>query len=111
MTAKSIFLTFSLGDNDFSSHMLDAAQWIHTQFGHETLLSIDDQAFKTAMVDLILGFQGARNAMLGREPPRAELRHYLMVADVLRTREAAERDCDSGAVTILVCPSPHIWLH
>jgi hypothetical protein len=113
MSKPHRFVTYRLCDNDFSQHMLRAAEWLVEFFGKEALATYDDDKFRLAMASHMAGESLARAHFDGhlRDGDSLQQRfEYLAKARILRGKEAADEDCDCGAVSIDTSTG-YIWIH
>lgn len=109
------FVTFRLGDNDFSNSMLLAMEFMNQQYSN-TLQNGDLETIKKMMVTLILSYSLVHNLSYGAKYSDDHIKdisrylEYFNNATVTDDKESTQWDCDYGSVSIDLHLGT-IWTH
>jgi hypothetical protein len=113
---KNRYVTYRLGDNDFSRQMHNAVNWLVSEFGTDFVKSAPDELLLKAMASLMAGDVVALNLLRNHpKPPASEFDYtwyvnYFVSAKIDRTDEGATADGGGGYVSI-DCATGYTWIH
>lgn len=114
------YITFNLGDNDFSSAMREAFEYLKTNYPEE-LKSAPLEKIKLMVIHLMVGYQMARHQHWGgkyaTEDPFEEMKryyNYFQPISICDTKEETLADHNYGACSIDLNEGHnfgYVWTH
>lgn len=114
------YITFNLGDNDFSSAMRDAFEYLKTNYPNE-LKEAPLEQIKLMVIHLMVGYQMARHTNwtggLAVEDPIEEMQHYFKYFQPIsmsETKEETLADHNYGSCSIDLNDGHnfgYVWTH
>ena len=114
------YITFNLGDNDFSSSMRSAFEYMKNEYPQE-LKEAPLEQIKLMVIHLMIGYQMAQQHYWGGEystkDPMVEMQHYFKYFQPIRicdTKEETLADHNYAACSINLNDGPnfgYVWTH